>query len=64
MHVLVTPKGPAMQQQHLLLFEEKPDERFRQFEPRVQGAALELMAATIVQVHRTTEQRDHDQPGK
>jgi hypothetical protein len=49
-----------MQQQHLALFAQLPQGRFQQLEPRVQDAALELMAALIVQVHRTTEQNDHD----
>jgi hypothetical protein len=53
-----------MQQQHLVLFEEKPDGRFQQFDPRVQSAALELMAALLTQVHRTTEHKDRDQLNK
>lgn len=49
-----------MQQQHLVLFEDSLDERFQQLEPRAQSAVLELMAALIVQVHRATEQRNHE----
>lgn len=60
MPVPATQKGPTMQQQHLVLFEEPPDGRFQQLDLRVQSAVLELMAALIVQVHRTTEQKDHD----
>lgn len=64
MHVQVTDRGPTMQQQHLLRFEERPDERFQQFDPRVQSAALDLMATLIVEVYRITEQKDHDQQDK
>ena len=61
MPVTATQKGPTMQQQqHLVLFEEPPDERFQQLERRAQSAVLELMAALIVQVHRATEQRDQE----
>lgn len=60
MPVTATQKGPTMQQQHLVLFEDPLDERFQQLELRAQSAVLELMAALIVQVHRATEQRDHE----
>lgn len=60
MQLTATQQGPTMQQQHLVLFEEPSDERFQQLELHAQSAVLELMASLIVQVHRTTEQNDHD----